>query len=131
MDQPTIEETGRFSPRFNEAGLMPVVCQEVKTGRVLMVAWANREAVDLTLSTGEAHYWSRSRRELWHKGATSGHTQKVSRVLTDCDQDVLIYEASQEGAACHTGRSTCFYREVTENGLRPIPVASARKDEER
>jgi phosphoribosyl-AMP cyclohydrolase len=117
-DQASIEETPVFSPRFNEAGLMPVVTQEVGTGRVLMVAWANREAIDLTLATGEAHYWSRSRRELWHKGATSGHTQKVHRVLTDCDQDTLIYEAEQEGAACHTGRETCFYREVTGTGLR-------------
>jgi phosphoribosyl-AMP cyclohydrolase len=112
-----IEETSRFSPRFNEAGLMPVVTQQAGSGEVLMVAWANREAIDLTLETGEAHYWSRSRGELWHKGATSGHTQKIRRVLTDCDQDTLIYEVEQHGAACHTGRDTCFYREVGGEGL--------------
>lgn len=113
----TIEETTSFTPRFNEAGLLPVVAQEGGTGRVLMVAWANREAVDLTLETGEAHYWSRSRSEMWHKGATSGNVQKVIRVLTDCDQDTLIYEVQQQGPACHTGRETCFYREVTAEGL--------------
>ncbi|NNU16955.1 phosphoribosyl-AMP cyclohydrolase [Parvularcula sp. ZS-1/3] len=113
----TIEETSAFTPRFNEAGLLPVVAQEAGTGRVLMVAWANREAIDLTLKKGEAHYWSRSRSEMWHKGATSGNVQKVVRVLTDCDQDTLIYEVEQQGPACHTGRETCFYREVTAEGL--------------
>lgn len=114
----TIEETDQFTPRFNEAGLLPVVAQDKATGRILMVAWANELAIEKTLATGEAHYWSRSRAELWHKGATSGHTQKVLRVLTDCDQDTLVYEVEQAGAACHTGRDTCFYREVTTEGLR-------------
>lgn len=115
----TIEETSAFRPRFNEQGLMPVVAQDASDGRVLMVAWANQDAIDRTMARGEAHYWSRSRKEMWHKGATSGHTQKVLRVLTDCDQDVLIYVVEQAGAACHTGRDTCFYREVTADGLKP------------
>ncbi|GGY53420.1 phosphoribosyl-AMP cyclohydrolase [Parvularcula lutaonensis] len=115
----TIEETDHFEPKFNDQGLLPVVTQDAGSGRVLMVAWANREAIAKTLETGEAHYWSRSRRELWHKGATSGHTQKVLRVLADCDQDTLLYEVEQTGAACHTGRPTCFYREVTGAGLKP------------
>lgn len=115
----TIEETRKFSPRFDDRGLLPVVAQDVDTGAILMLAYANREAIDLTLETGEAHYWSRSRGSLWHKGATSGHTQKVARVLTDCDQDTLIYVVEQAGAACHTGRDTCFYREVTPAGLKP------------
>lgn len=85
-----------------------------------MLAYANQEAIDLTLATGDAHYWSRSRQELWRKGATSGHEQKVARVLTDCDQDTLIYEVTQKGAACHTGRDSCFYREVTTDGLSPV-----------
>ena len=113
----SIEETSEFAPRFNDAGLLPVVAQEAETGRVLMVAWANRAAIDLTLEKGEAHYWSRSRQEMWHKGATSGNTQRVIRVIADCDQDTLIYEVEQQGPACHTGRETCFYREVTANGL--------------
>lgn len=115
----SIEETTDFTPRFNDAGLIPVVAQDTHTGQVLMVAWANREAIELTLSKGEAHYWSRSRKEMWHKGATSGHTQKVIRVMTDCDQDTMIYEVEQTGAACHTGRDSCFYREVSSEGLRP------------
>lgn len=115
----TIEETNRFEPRFNEAGLIPVVTQDTKTRSVLMVAWANQEAIDQTLATGEAHYWSRSRGELWRKGATSGNTQKIVRILTDCDQDTLLYEVEQIGPACHTGRPDCFYREVTPNGLHP------------
>jgi phosphoribosyl-AMP cyclohydrolase len=118
MSQP-IDETLEFAPRFNEQGLMPVVAQDRASGRVLMVAWANQTAIDLTLETGEAHYWSRSREELWHKGATSGNTQKVSRVLIDCDQDTLLYEVEAKGPACHTGRVTCFYRELTEDGLQP------------
>lgn len=113
----SIEETDRFTPRFNEQGLVPVVTQDAATGRVLMVAWANSEAIEKTLSTREAHYWSRSRGELWRKGATSGHVQKVIRVLVDCDQDTLLYAVEQQGPACHTGRDSCFYREVTAGGL--------------
>ncbi|MEM9810958.1 MAG: phosphoribosyl-AMP cyclohydrolase [Pseudomonadota bacterium] len=109
----TIEETKEFRPRFGADGLLPVVTVDHETASVLMVAYANREAVDQTLATGDAHYWSRSRQELWRKGATSGHEQKIVRVLTDCDQDTLIYEVEQKGPACHTGRPSCFYREVT------------------
>ena len=115
----SIEETKTFSPRFDDRGLLPVIAQDAETKAVLMVAYANQEAIDRTLATGEAHYWSRSRQELWHKGATSGHTQKVMQVLTDCDQDTLIYMVEQAGAACHTGRDSCFYREVTQGGLKP------------
>lgn len=115
-----IEETNEFRPRFAADGLLPVVTVEETTRQVLMLAYANQEAIDLTLSTGDAHYWSRSRQELWRKGATSGHEQKVSRVLTDCDQDTLIYEVAQKGAACHTGRPHCFYREVSADGLMSI-----------
>ena len=115
----SIEETNEFRPRFAADGLLPVVTLDVETGGVLMLAYANQEAIDRTLETGDAHYWSRSRQELWRKGATSGHEQKIHRVLTDCDQDTLIYEVTQKGAACHTGRDTCFYREVTNEGLKP------------
>jgi phosphoribosyl-AMP cyclohydrolase len=106
--------------QFNEAGLIPVIAQDAETGEVLMLAWANRQAIDATLQEGEAHYWSRSRQELWRKGGTSGNIQKVERVLIDCDQDALLYVVRQTGPACHTGRRSCFYREVTAKGLASV-----------
>jgi len=90
--------------------LIPVIVQDEKTHAVLMMAYANEEAVNLTRTTGFAHYYSRSRKKLWKKGEESGHFQKVKRILTDCDEDCLIYEVEQVGAACHTGYLTCFYR---------------------
>ncbi len=91
-------------------GLIPVIVQDKKSLKVLMMAYANEEAVRLTEETGYAHYYSRSRKKLWKKGEESGHFQKVKRVLTDCDEDCLIYEVVQTGAACHTGYESCFYR---------------------
>jgi len=91
-------------------GLIPVIVQDVKNRDVLMMAYANEEAVRLTQETGFAHYYSRSRKKLWKKGEESGHFQKVERILTDCDEDCLIYEVVQTGAACHTGYASCFYR---------------------
>jgi phosphoribosyl-AMP cyclohydrolase len=91
-------------------GLIPVIVQDEKTREILMMAYANDEAVWLTQKTGFAHYYSRSRKKLWKKGEESGHFQKVSRILTDCDEDCLIYEVEQTGAACHTGYASCFYR---------------------
>lgn len=101
------------SLKFNEeTGLIPVVTQEVESREVLMVAYASREAVEKTLATGYAHYWSRSREALWMKGETSGNTQKVSRILVDCDYDTLLYLVNQKGVACHTGKRTCFHNEL-------------------
>ncbi len=91
-------------------GLIPVVVQDQTTREVLMVAYANPEAVELTASTGYSHFYSRSRKKIWKKGEESGHVQRVSRVLADCDEDCLLYEVIQEGAACHTGHMTCFFR---------------------
>ncbi|MBB4657661.1 phosphoribosyl-AMP cyclohydrolase [Parvularcula dongshanensis] len=108
----SVDETEEFRPRFGPDGLLPVVAQ-ADDGTVLMLAWANEEALSLTLSTGEAHYWSRSRQEIWRKGATSGNTQAVEAVLCDCDQDALLYRVRQNGPACHTGRRSCFYRMLT------------------
>ncbi|MFH0897389.1 MAG: phosphoribosyl-AMP cyclohydrolase [Candidatus Bathyarchaeota archaeon] len=103
------------SLKFNdETGLIPVVTQEVESKEVLMVAYANREAIEKTLATGFAYYWSRSRKALWMKGETSGNTQKVSRVLVDCDYDTLLYLVKQKGVACHTGKRTCFHNELRE-----------------
>ena len=98
--------------RFNEAGLIPAVAQDWLDGAVLMVAWMNAEAIQRTLATGEVHYWSRSRQELWHKGATSGQLQKLRGLRYDCDADVLLLTIEQAGAgACHTGARSCFYEE--------------------
>ena len=93
-------------------GLVPVVTQEAKTGKVLMLAYANREAVEKTMETKRATYWSRSRNELWIKGDTSGHVQKVRRVLVDCDNDTLLYVVDQVGPACHTGKHSCFFSKL-------------------
>lgn len=96
-------------------GLVPVVTQEAGTGRVLTVAWMNREALGKTVLSGEAHYWSRSRKKLWHKGEQSGHTQKVRSIRLDCDEDVILIEVEQVGGiACHTGRHSCFYQELRD-----------------
>ena len=93
-------------------GLIPVVVQDVDSKKVLMLAYANKEALQKTLRTGYAHYWSRSRQKLWMKGETSGHTQKIQKVTTDCDYDTLLYVVNQEGPACHTGEYTCFFNKI-------------------
>jgi phosphoribosyl-AMP cyclohydrolase len=93
-------------------GLIPVVVQDAETKEVLMLAYANKEALQNTLKTGKATYWSRSRKELWVKGETSGHTQKIKSVATDCDFDTLLYFVEQTGPACHTGSHNCFYNKL-------------------
>ncbi len=94
-------------------GLVPVVAQEADSGRVLTVAWMNRDALRRTVETGEVHYWSRSRKRLWHKGEESGHVQKVKSVRLDCDEDAILIEVEQMGGiACHTGRHRCFYQRL-------------------
>jgi phosphoribosyl-AMP cyclohydrolase / phosphoribosyl-ATP pyrophosphohydrolase len=95
--------------RYDENALVPVISQEANTGEVLMLAYANREAVETTLKTGEAHYYSRSREELWRKGATSGNIQRVVEVRLDCDGDALLYRVEPRGPACHTGERSCFF----------------------
>jgi len=96
---------------WSEDGLIPVIAQEAGSGTVLMVAWMNREALELTVEKGEAIYWSRSRKKLWHKGEESGHIQKIKHIHLDCDGDVLLLSVEQAGGiACHTGRHHCFFR---------------------
>ena len=90
-------------------GMIPVVVQDANTNAVLMLAYANKLALEKTLSTGFAHYWSRSRNELWKKGETSGHTQKIKSITADCDYDALLYVVEQKGPVCHTGKDTCFH----------------------
>lgn len=98
--------------RFDERGLVPAVAQDAATGQVLMVAWMNEEALRLTQETGEAHFWSRSRQELWHKGATSGNLMHVCDIRVDCDADTLLLQVDPAGPACHTGHESCFFRRV-------------------
>jgi phosphoribosyl-AMP cyclohydrolase len=99
--------------KWSQDGLVPAVAQETGGGRVLTVAWMNREALGKTVQTGEAHYWSRSRRKLWRKGEESGHVQKVKSVRLDCDGDAVLLEVEQAGGiACHTGRHSCFFQRL-------------------
>jgi phosphoribosyl-AMP cyclohydrolase len=110
------DETTALTPDFSRAGgLIAAAATDASTGRLLMIAWMNEEAFRQTLETGEAHYWSRSRNALWRKGETSGHRQRVVEIRIDCDQDAVELVVEQEGAACHTGRRSCFYRRV-DNG---------------
>jgi phosphoribosyl-AMP cyclohydrolase len=112
MSEQWIEEI-----QWTQDGLVPAIAQDAASGRVLMFAWMNREALRRTRETGEAHYWSRSRDKLWHKGEESGHVQKVARIRIDCDADVVLLEIEQAGGiACHTGRASCFYRELADGG---------------
>jgi phosphoribosyl-ATP pyrophosphohydrolase/phosphoribosyl-AMP cyclohydrolase len=119
-----VSENNRLSAvRFGADGLVPVVTQESRSGDVLMVAFANRDALDRTLSTGLAHYFSRSRGILWQKGETSGHVQRVTEVRLDCDGDAVLYRVEQTGPACHTGTRTCFSTVVGgEAGKRVSPT---------
>ena len=126
-----IEEGVDFSPKFDADGLIPAMAMDATTKEPLMLAYMNEESLRRTLEIGEAVYWSRSRQEFWHKGATSGHIQKIVEVRTDCDQDALVLFVEQIGAgACHTGRNSCFYRRVTVEGtakakLEPTGIGRA------
>lgn len=98
-------------------GLIPTIAQDYHSGKVLMLAYSNKASWEKTLETGEAHYWSRSRQELWHKGGTSGHVQKIREIYTDCDNDTVLYKVEQVGgAACHLGYETCFHKKVARDG---------------
>ena len=114
----SLEETTRFTPRFDAAGLITCVTVRAGDGQVLMVAHMNAESLRLTLDSGIVHYWSRSRGTLWRKGDTSGQSQHLVELRVDCDQDVLLarVEVGGDGGACHTGRPTCFYRRVGRDG---------------
>jgi len=112
---------------WSDDGLVPAIVQESGSGRVLMVAWMNREALSLTAQTGEAVFWSRARRKLWHKGEESGHVQKVKEIRLDCDDDVVLLSVEQKGGiACHTGRQSCFFQKL--EGKRWVTVEPVLKD---
>jgi phosphoribosyl-AMP cyclohydrolase len=124
-----IEEGLAFQPKFDAGGLVTCVATDAATSEVLMVAHMNEEALRRTIESGEAWYYSRSRKSLWRKGETSGHVQRVVEIRTDCDQDAIWIRVEQSGAACHTGRRSCFYRKVTggEGGARLSFVDAERR----
>jgi len=105
------------SLKFNEQGLIPAIVQDHENGQVLMMAWMNRESLERTIETGLCTYWSRSRQEFWVKGETSGHLQHVKGISVDCDQDALLIQIEQVGAACHEGYRSCFFRDMKEGEL--------------
>ncbi len=122
-----IEEGSAFLPKFGADGLIPCIVTSARDGAVLMLAYMNAQSLDMTIKTGEVHYWSRSRNEIWHKGATSGQTQKIVSLKTDCDQDCILIAvdmpldaASGHEKSCHTGRRSCFYRELDKDGALVI-----------
>ena len=99
--------------KFDSNGLIPAICQDVESGEVLMMAWMNDEAFQLTLEKRDAFFWSRSRKQLWHKGATSGNFLRVNAILVDCDSDTLLLKVTPKGPTCHTGERSCFYQELS------------------
>jgi phosphoribosyl-AMP cyclohydrolase len=115
---------------WDEQGLVPAIAQDAATGEVLMFAWMNREALSKTLTLGEAVYWSRSRRKLWHKGEESGHIQKVLEIRADCDRDVILLKIEQVGGiACHTGRRSCFFQRLEKGSWQETePVLKDPKE---
>jgi len=126
-DKAELEEGLSFAPRFDASGLVTCVATDARSGDVLMVAHMNDEALRKTIETGDAWYYSRSRKKLWRKGETSGHVQRVVEMRTDCDQDAVWIRVEQSGSgACHTGRHSCFYRAVTnENGGAKLVFVNA------
>lgn len=106
---------------WNSDGLVPAIAQDAQSGRILMMAWMNRESLQLSAERGEAVYWSRSRGKLWHKGETSGHIQKLHEIRLDCDEDVIVLQVEQLGGiACHTGRESCFYRVLKDGNWHTV-----------
>lgn len=109
---PDIEQGAQFIPKFDENGLITAIAQDVSSNQILMVAYMNKEALDLTIQSGRATYYSRSRQKLWKKGEQSGHMQKVQGILVDCDQDCLILKVTVDAGQCHVGYQSCFYRQL-------------------
>ena len=115
--------------KWSDDGLVPVIAQESVSGDILMFAWMNRESLEMTAKMGEAVYWSRSRGKLWHKGESSGHTQKVVDIRLDCDNDVLLIKVEQQGMACHTGRHSCFYQQLQDDQWIAVDPVIKNPDE--
>ncbi|MCH7556239.1 MAG: phosphoribosyl-AMP cyclohydrolase [Planctomycetes bacterium] len=121
-----IEEGAEFIPKFDSKGLITVVAQDSETGQILMVAYMNRQALELTIQTGYATYFSRSRQKLWKKGEQSGHVQKVEQILVDCDQDCIVLKVTIEAGQCHAGYRSCFYRALKKNTEKKLEFIADR-----
>ena len=126
MEKKEIEEGLDFSPKFDDKGLITAIAQDAETGQVLMVAYMNKEALDITIETGVATYFSRSRSKLWKKGEQSGHVQKVSEILVDCDQDCLILKVSVDAGQCHVGYQSCFYRKLKDGSANALDLIAEK-----
>ncbi|UCE98635.1 MAG: phosphoribosyl-AMP cyclohydrolase [Planctomycetota bacterium] len=122
----SIEEGLEFTPKFDENGLIPAIAQDVKSGEILMAAFMNRQALDLTIQTGYATYFSRSRQQLWKKGEESGHLQKVDQILVDCDQDCIILKVTVDAGQCHVGYQSCFYRALKKGTYTELEFISEK-----
>jgi len=122
----SIEEGLEFSPRFDDNGLIPAIAQDAQTGQILMVAYMNQAALDLTIQTGYATYFSRSRQQLWEKGQESGHFQKVEQILVDCDQDCLVLKVKVEAGQCHVGYQSCFYRALKKQSSGELELIAEK-----
>jgi phosphoribosyl-AMP cyclohydrolase len=116
----SIEKSLRFTPKFNDNGLIPAIAQDAQSGQVLMVAYMNCQSLDLTIETGYAVYFSRTRQKLWKKGEESGHIQKVEQILVDCDQDCLLLKVTVKGGQCHAGYQSCFYRALKKGSSKKL-----------
>jgi phosphoribosyl-AMP cyclohydrolase len=121
-----IEESLEFVPRFDEHGLIPAIAQDARTGQVLMAAYMNRQALEATIQSGYATYYSRSRREMWKKGQESGHFQKVEQILLDCDQDCLLLKVSVDAGQCHVGYQSCFYRALSKKADKKLEFVAEK-----
>ena len=121
-----IEEGLEFTPKFDANGLITAIAQDSESGQILMVAYMNKEALDMTIQTGFATYYSRSRKELWKKGVQSGHIQKVRQILVDCDQDCLILKVTVDQGQCHVGYNSCFYRAVEQDNPNKLKLIAEK-----
>jgi len=126
LESKQIEEGLEFVPKFDPHGLIPAIAQDAATGEVLMVAFMNREALDHTIATGRATYYSRSRQKLWKKGEESGHVQTVQQILVDCDQDCLILKVSVDAGQCHVGYQSCFYRALKSGSDKDLELTAEK-----
>ena len=126
MESKQIEEGLQFVPKFDADGLIPAIAQDAATGQILMVAYMNRQALDRTIATGRATYYSRSRKKLWKKGEESGHVQQVQQILVDCDQDCLVLKVSVDAGQCHVGYQSCFYRALKSNSEKDLELIAQK-----
>jgi phosphoribosyl-AMP cyclohydrolase len=126
-EKQNIEQTLEFTPRFDSNGLITAIAQDAETGQILMVAYMNRQALDLTIQTGYATYYSRSRKKLWKKGEESGHFQVVKQLLVDCDQDCLILKVSVQAGQCHAGYRSCFYRSLKSGSPTELQLIAEKE----